>query len=303
MNTTTDKLAEALEATRASLREQISSPYWQSGQVQRIHDSLKLADEALAALHREGEPSDEFIEGFKAGAMPLDPDEAELTITAPNGDKIVARGSKLDMLTLDRIVKAAAAAPLQASSVIPAEPVAIRRRTIAFPGTPRAFVMGHDARKGVHEGWAYLTWTLEEEAAQRESARLFVGDSAVPVRTEVEVLYVGSVLPDSSAPDMRAICEKLGFDPTNHHNAAKCPYCRPVGSEERKPLSDVPADANWKLSLTCCGRDNGVLYARTWEDADQSPGIHIPNRSAHSSDEEYLSNQRADYFRRKLSSL
>ena len=27
--------------------------------------------------------------------------------------------------------------------------------------------------------------------------------------------------------DMRAICEALGFDPTNHHNAAKCPYCRP----------------------------------------------------------------------------
>jgi hypothetical protein len=27
-------------------------------------------------------------------------------------------------------------------------------------------------------------------------------------------------------PDMRAICEALGFDPTNHHNAAKCPYCR-----------------------------------------------------------------------------
>jgi len=29
-------------------------------------------------------------------------------------------------------------------------------------------------------------------------------------------------------PDMRAVCEALGFDPTNHHNAAKCPYCRPA---------------------------------------------------------------------------
>lgn len=38
-------------------------------------------------------------------------------------------------------------------------------------------------------------------------------------------------------PDMRAICEALGFDPTNHHNAAKCPYCRPAEPEkdERKP--------------------------------------------------------------------
>jgi len=33
-------------------------------------------------------------------------------------------------------------------------------------------------------------------------------------------------------PDMRAICEALGFDPTNHHNAAKCPYCRPVQPEQ-----------------------------------------------------------------------
>jgi hypothetical protein len=32
-------------------------------------------------------------------------------------------------------------------------------------------------------------------------------------------------------PDMRAICEALGFDPTNHHNAAKCPYCRPAAPQ------------------------------------------------------------------------
>lgn len=30
-----------------------------------------------------------------------------------------------------------------------------------------------------------------------------------------------------AAPDMVAICAALGFDPTNHHNAAKCPYCTP----------------------------------------------------------------------------
>jgi len=27
--------------------------------------------------------------------------------------------------------------------------------------------------------------------------------------------------------DMRAVCEALGFDPSNHHNALKCPYCNP----------------------------------------------------------------------------
>jgi len=30
-----------------------------------------------------------------------------------------------------------------------------------------------------------------------------------------------------SEHDMQAVCMALGFDPTNHHNAEKCPYCRP----------------------------------------------------------------------------
>lgn len=38
--------------------------------------------------------------------------------------------------------------------------------------------------------------------------------------------------PAQPEPDMRAICEALGFDPTNHHNAAKCPYCRPAAQPE-----------------------------------------------------------------------
>lgn len=39
-------------------------------------------------------------------------------------------------------------------------------------------------------------------------------------------------------PDMRKVCEALGFDPTNHHNAAKCPYCRgqQPQAEPHKPL-------------------------------------------------------------------
>ncbi|MBP7704140.1 MAG: hypothetical protein KA105_02505 [Caulobacter sp.] len=43
--------------------------------------------------------------------------------------------------------------------------------------------------------------------------------------------------------DMRRVCEALGFDPTNHHNAAKCPYCTPeaptptLGSGEAEPVA------------------------------------------------------------------
>jgi hypothetical protein len=61
----------------------------------------------------------------------------------------------------------------------------------------------------------------------------------------------------SPEPDMRAICEALGFDPTNHHNAAKCPYCRPSearsGWQENSPntwrftdLARSPAPQGWR---------------------------------------------------------
>lgn len=36
-------------------------------------------------------------------------------------------------------------------------------------------------------------------------------------------------------PDMRRVCEALGFDPTNHHNAAKCPYCTPTLAKPASP--------------------------------------------------------------------
>lgn len=39
----------------------------------------------------------------------------------------------------------------------------------------------------------------------------------------------------SQEPDMLSICQKLGFDPTNHHNAAKCPYCNPQTEEKNDP--------------------------------------------------------------------
>lgn len=53
------------------------------------------------------------------------------------------------------------------------------------------------------------------------------------------VLALAASAPAQQAdPDMRAICEALGFDPTNHHNAAKCPYCRPAATPQ-------PVAAEW----------------------------------------------------------
>lgn len=44
--------------------------------------------------------------------------------------------------------------------------------------------------------------------------------------------------------DIRAVCDALGFDPTNHHNAAKCPYCAPIDQQPKaegwRPISEAP---------------------------------------------------------------
>lgn len=49
---------------------------------------------------------------------------------------------------------------------------------------------------------------------------------------------IKQALPKTGDPvDMLAVCAALGFDPTNHHNAAKCPYCRPAAS---LPIQAVP---------------------------------------------------------------
>ena len=51
------------------------------------------------------------------------------------------------------------------------------------------------------------------------------------------------VLLGANSEDMRAVCEALGFDPTNHHNAAKCPYCRPAAPQEQP----APPLLGWKI--------------------------------------------------------
>lgn len=49
-----------------------------------------------------------------------------------------------------------------------------------------------------------------------------------------------SELRAAAVPDMRAVCEALGFDPTNHHNAAQCPYCRPASDDAKAATHSCP---------------------------------------------------------------
>jgi hypothetical protein len=61
----------------------------------------------------------------------------------------------------------------------------------------------------------------------------------------VELAFRTLATPEQRAePDMRAVCEALGFDPTNHHNAAKCPYCR---EQRAKPLPELVVTRDGKV--------------------------------------------------------
>lgn len=61
-----------------------------------------------------------------------------------------------------------------------------------------------------------------------------VGTRDVDVAADI-ALYDAAIAVEPGNPanqaDVRAICEALGFDPTNHHSAAKCPYCHPAGAQ------------------------------------------------------------------------
>ena len=59
-------------------------------------------------------------------------------------------------------------------------------------------------------------------------------------------------------PDMIEVCAALGFDPTNHHNAAKCPYCRPYAALAAPPVETL--------------MDAQILDK--WEDAQCDSSLH-----------------------------
>jgi hypothetical protein len=48
---------------------------------------------------------------------------------------------------------------------------------------------------------------------------------------------------DDKALTDREVCDFLGFDPTNHHNALACPYCNPEKRLMKKPTEEELAHA------------------------------------------------------------
>ena len=69
--------------------------------------------------------------------------------------------------------------------------------------------------------------------------------------------------------DSRAVCEALGFDPTNHHNAAKCPYCTPAvppagGEGETGWLIESWNSKTGEFGATWWSLDDSLEDAQGW---------------------------------------
>lgn len=78
--------------------------------------------------------------------------------------------------------------------------------------------------------WAITTYHQhydEADRARHEQALAAAISVAVPASLAALGTREGSGA--DGLGDGRAICEALGFDPTNHHNAERCPYCNPNG--------------------------------------------------------------------------
>ncbi len=87
---------------------------------------------------------------------------------------------------------------------------------------------------------------------------VWIDGAAMSLSLQIRQALAGASI--GGAADSRAIVEALGFDPTNHHNAAKCPYCtqngkyvmveaQPIGGEDLRALEQLNSAANALLNV------------------------------------------------------
>jgi hypothetical protein len=79
---------------------------------------------------------------------------------------------------------------------------------------------------------------------------------------------------DPAQVDMLAVCNALGFDPTNHHNAAKCPYCRPAQRDTASRLESLMAAVS--DYGTACAAEGLIEHRRGHESQAGYPEYDLP---------------------------
>ncbi|KQO69515.1 hypothetical protein ASF22_02590 [Methylobacterium sp. Leaf87] len=113
------------------------------------------------------------------------------------------------------------------------------------PADPKPTVPGNDAgmREATHCAYrAGAVWASENPIhADMPAQRTIAADRYISSLAP----QTGSAGEDPKTPDAgggfgdgRRICEALGFDPANHHNALKCPYCNPDGLKFAAPVGE-----------------------------------------------------------------
>jgi hypothetical protein len=101
---------------------------------------------------------------------------------------------------------------------------------------------GNEAEEAADEIEALRSRIAELEAQNTQLTASLEKASAACIVLKHQQREGWAKLASGQEPDMLAICAALGFDPTNHHNAAKCPYCRPA-TPAQQPLSKTQIKA------------------------------------------------------------
>ncbi len=95
----------------------------------------------------------------------------------------------------------------------------------------------------LNTAWLDLAAALEAAAREQPEIPPEIQQQIELAWTDERERFIAFLLAREAArerpQDVRGIIEALGFDPTNHHNALKCPYCTPQPERER-PTAETP---------------------------------------------------------------
>jgi hypothetical protein len=93
------------------------------------------------------------------------------------------------------------------------------------------------------EAVAPVAWTVQIPGVDSAHCRIVLGRPTDAERDSMEragyrIVYLYAAPPSppvakNEGERMLAVCAALGFDPTNHHNADRCPYCTPPADGAR----------------------------------------------------------------------
>lgn len=158
-----------------------------------------------------------------------------------------------------------------------------------------------DAKAGVLEADA-LRQPVETEfpQPQRQDGKEPCGECRIQPGETCDICGALRQPVETEAVDGRAICEALGFDPTNHHNAAVCPYCNPDGLVFA-PVGPAPAELGIALAAHLYNADEPMADGEVQMTAAENVlGWLLIEKIGVPDDRNYTPNEAQDILLRRL---